>query len=134
MNEDASRRFFDESITDRERAIFEAGVALATAYHQFVGTPVKPDEESLHRLEETIRDALMAQPFRTRAEVRLSVSPERRSAFAYASLTAEMFDVSVTTRYGGAEVTSRMRFIDELSFPLMYVERAEGDRSVKRSR
>ena len=28
------------SCTERERAVFEAGIKMATVYHQFVGTPV----------------------------------------------------------------------------------------------
>ena len=33
----AASRF---NCSERERAIFEAGVKMATIYHQFVGTPV----------------------------------------------------------------------------------------------
>lgn len=122
---DPSRKYFDESLSDRERAVFEGGIALATAYHQFVGTPLRSDERFLTHLRGLIERVLKVQPFRTDSKVRLSVSKEEPGAFAYTSLSGKMFDVSVTIRYGEATATCRLRYIDELSFPLMYVERVE---------
>ena len=39
-DETAASRF---ACTERERALFEAGIKMGTIYHQFVGTPVNLD-------------------------------------------------------------------------------------------
>ena len=36
-----------------------------------------------------------------------------------------MLDVTVTIKIEGVRVTSRMRYIDEVRYPLMYVEKIE---------
>ena len=49
------------SCTERERAVFEAGIKMATVYHQFVGTPV--NLETVEKLEDTISRSIEVQPY-----------------------------------------------------------------------
>ncbi|MCX8191821.1 MAG: dihydroneopterin aldolase family protein, partial [Nitrososphaerales archaeon] len=48
------RKYFDQSLTDRERAIFEGGIALGALYHQFIGIPICRDRKVVSMLERAI--------------------------------------------------------------------------------
>jgi len=114
----AASRF---SCTDRERALFESGIKMATIYHQFVGTPVNRD--SVAGLEKAISEAIEVQPYAVSAKVRIdrSVFPVGEDRYSYISLTGDMIDAVVTIRLGSYEVVSEMRYDYELRYPLMYV-------------
>lgn len=124
---DSARRFFDKKMTDRERAIFEGAIGLASIYHQFIGTPVKPGDSSIGVLEEAIRRTTRLQPCKRDVKVKLNISggDSGKSVYDYRSLEGRDFDVTIVTEYGGSRATSRMRYIPELKYVLMYVEKVE---------
>jgi hypothetical protein len=127
--EDPARRFFPADLSDRERACFEAGIALASIFHQFVGTPVSRDPKVLRSLEEAMESSALLQPFRERVEVKLDARRIKRGGrhpYGYSTLRGDELTVRVRVKYGGARVDAAMRFIKELGYPLMYVERVEG--------
>jgi hypothetical protein len=107
--------------TERERAVFEAGIKLATVYHQFVGTPVNLD--TVEGLEKAISRAIEVQPYVESAVVRISRSyfTKDGDTYSYVSLTGDMIDAVVTIRLGETRVTAEMRYDRELGYPLMYV-------------
>jgi hypothetical protein len=47
--EDIARRYFPKDFTDRERAIFEAGIALGALTHSAVGLPRRVNRRALYR-------------------------------------------------------------------------------------
>ncbi|MDR0523766.1 MAG: dihydroneopterin aldolase family protein [Candidatus Methanoplasma sp.] len=114
--------------TERERALFEAGIKMGTIYHQFVGVPV--DAGSAEALEEAIAKGVMVQPYVKGVRVgidRAALGP-KTDEYSYVSLTGEMLDVALTIRIGGVEVEAEMRYDRELRYPLMFVSRiSEGD-------
>ncbi len=114
----AASRF---SCTERERALFEAGIKMATIYHQFVGTPVNRD--SVAGLETAISEAIEVQPYVASAKVKIdrSVFPVGDDRYSYISLTGDMMDAVVKIVLGRYEVISEMRYDDELRYPLMFV-------------
>jgi len=57
--EELAANYFNCS--ERERAVFEAGIKLGTIYHQFVGTPVAAANVEI--LERAIEDGVRVQPF-----------------------------------------------------------------------
>lgn len=118
----ASGRF---ACSDRERALFEAGIKMGTLYHQFVGTPV--DASSVDSLERTISAALEVQPYVESAEVAIDRSriPSPGDTYSYASLTGDMMDAVIVVRVGSSRVTAEMRYDPELRYPLMYVSKVE---------
>jgi len=126
-SDDRARKFFDAKMTDRERAIFEGAVGLASIYHQFVGTPVSKDERSLHAVEEAIKLSTLLQPYKKEVRAKLSIAEDRRKrhAYDYRSLEGRDFDVALVTEYGSCRVTSRMKYIPELDYTLMFVEKIE---------
>lgn len=118
----ATSRF---SCSERDRAVFEAGIKMATIYHQFVGTPY--DRNSVTELEKTMSHTIEVQPYVKSAKVTLDKSMFRgdRETYSYVSLTGTMIDAVVTVELGKTEVTAEMRYDPELDYPLMYISKIE---------
>jgi len=112
--------------SDRERAVFEAGVELGSVYHQYVGTPV--NGRGVRALERAIEAGMRAQPSVVAARARIDTAALRRGTtrMGYASLSGEMLDVTVTTRVGRAKAVARLRYVPSLRYPAMLVERVSG--------
>lgn len=126
--EDKARRFFPKGFSERDRAIFETGIALASIYHQFLGTPIARRPEQLRALERVIEYAAKTQPYREEVRVRIKdekVKGEKRDEYDYELLKGRHLDVSVVIRYGGFRVWGRMKYVKELDYTLMYVEKVE---------
>jgi len=110
--------------TDTERATFEAGIKLGGLFHQFMGTPLSAS--NLKPLEEAMEKSVAVQPFVEDVRVRIVHDPGiKRSRYDYRTLSGEMLDVRLTVACGGARVRCAMRFVEELNYPLMYVESVE---------
>ena len=92
---DVDKEFFS-NITSRERAIFEGAISMGALFHQFVGTPVN------NQTKKSLEDAM--------------------SEFDYTSLTGDMLDVKIHTKVDDVKAVIRIKFIEELNYPLMYVE------------
>lgn len=115
------------SCTAAERACFEAGIKLATVYHQFVGTPFCAANRG--DLERAIAECIRTQPYVLDAKVRINAEGgDKSDQYTYTSLAGTMIDAVVTIALDGVEVTAEMRYDDELGYPLMYVS------SVKKAR
>jgi len=103
--------------TDRERAIFEAGIKLGALYHQWVGTPIA--QESAASVESAIEKAVILQPFVEEITVRLDRSVMKKNVFGYSELSGLMFDVEIVTRVGFSYC--RAALAPENGYPLMKV-------------
>ncbi len=121
---DPLRKYF--RCSDRERAVFEAGVKLGSVYHQYVGTPV--DTRSVAALERAIEAGMRAQPAVAAARVRVDRRALRggTTGMGYASLSGDMLDVRVTIRVGRATAVARLRYAPSLRYAVMHVERVSG--------
>lgn len=121
----ANSRF---ACSERERAVFEAGIKMGTIYHQFVGTPFNGD--SVGALEDAIESAICVQPYVVGATVRIRI-PQRSGddRYSYFSLTGDMIDAEVTVMVGSTRVISEMRFDTELQYPLMFISDVQTDAS-----
>ncbi|AGI47682.1 archaeal conserved hypothetical protein [Thermoplasmatales archaeon BRNA1] len=118
---EAGSRF---SCTESERASFEAGIKMATVYHQFVGTPFS--EKNKADLERSIEKCIMAQPYVESARVKISVNGgDKGDQYTYTSLTGDMIDAIVVILLGKTRVTAEMRYDNVLRYPLMYVSSVE---------
>ncbi len=126
--EEVVRRYFDKSVSDRERAIFEGAIALGAIYHQFIGIPVCKNEDVIRTLEEAISKTMKLQPYRESVEVTIDadmLKGEKNHAYDYETLKGKHLDIRVKTKYGDARATLRMRYIPEIDFTLMYIEKLE---------
>lgn len=118
---DVNKEFFS-NITSRERAIFEGAISMGALFHQFVGTPV--NNQTKKSLEDAMRNSLNLQPAIEDVEVNIDFTrlDDAMSEFDYTSLTGDMLDVKIHTKVDDVKAVIRIKFIEELNYPLMYVE------------
>jgi hypothetical protein len=103
--------------SDREQAVFEAGIKLGALYHQWVGTPIS--RQSAASVESAIEKAVILQPFVEEITVKLNRSLMTENRFGYSELSGLMFDVEIVTRVGFT--CCRARLAPEKGYPLMQV-------------
>jgi hypothetical protein len=104
-------------ITDRERAVFEAGIKLGALYHQWVGTPVS--RETAEMIEHAIEESVSLQPFVTGITVHLDRSMMDPNPFGYSEVKGAMFSVGIETRVGDVRCRAALEF--DGRYPLMKV-------------
>jgi hypothetical protein len=115
---DLEKKYFS-NINFRERAIFEGAISMGALFHQFIGTPVS--EKTAKTLEIAISDSLQLQPAIEKVEVSIDLKGVN-SGFDYVSLSGEMLDIKLHSKIHDVVAIIRMKFIEELNYPLMYIE------------
>ena len=103
--------------TEREQAIFEAGIKLGALYHQWVGTPIS--QESAASVESAIEKSVILQPCVEEITVLLDRPLMLPNRFGYSELCGLMFDVEIVTRVGFTYC--RARLSPQRGYPLMQV-------------
>ena len=118
---DVEEEYFN-NISKRERAIFEGAITMGALFHQFIGTPISI--KNVESLEKSIEDSMMLQPCIIKVEIKIDrkILEKIKNEYNYISLTGEMLDVRVVSDYSGKKAVIRLKFIEELNYPLMYVE------------
>ena len=104
-------------ITNREQAIFEAGIKLGALYHQWIGTPIS--QNSAASVESAIEQAVILQPFVEEITVRLDRKLMTQNVFGYSELSGLMFNVEIVTRVGFSYC--RARLASQEGYPLMQI-------------
>ncbi len=115
-----AEEFFDCS--ENERIAFELGIKLGAIFHQFIGTPVS--SKNVKELERAMEKTTESQAFVKSAEVKIKTKTESElGPFDYTTLTSEMLKVKVKIQYKGKIAIGKMEYIEEMNYPLMYLER-----------
>jgi len=98
-------------------------VKLGSIYHQYLGTPVS--RRTVRSLERAIEEATSVQPHVHRVRVQLRRQGLRSGThlMEYSSLSEGMLSVDLAIRYGTTEVVAKLRYLDDLAYPLMYIEK-----------
>ncbi|WP_440059281.1 dihydroneopterin aldolase family protein [Thermogladius sp. 4427co] len=124
--EDPAKKYFTPKATDRDRAVFEAGLALGMVVHQFTGIPIKSNSD-VEIIEKAIEKAILSQPYRVNAVARISkrFNHSPSNPYDYSTLKTSDLDVTVEVKYGRVRVRARLRYIKELNFNLGYIEDIE---------
>jgi hypothetical protein len=104
-------------MTERDRAIFEAGIKLGALYHQWVGTPIS--RKSAAGVESAIEQAVILQPYVEVITVRLDRTLMTENTFGYSELSGLMFNVEIVTRVGFTYCRARLAPQD--GYPLMQI-------------
>jgi len=121
--EEESGLWIEEKVLDRDIAVFEAGIKLGALYHQFIGTPVST--ATAEELGTAIEKSVSLQPWVSSVEVKIDREKvrENENEFRYCELRAEMLDVNVVVLYEEVEVHARVRYEEDMGYPLMRVEK-----------
>ncbi|MGC9443676.1 MAG: dihydroneopterin aldolase family protein [Candidatus Methanospirareceae archaeon] len=111
-----------EAITDRDNALFEAGIKLGALYHQFIGTPVST--ETAESLENAIAQSVSLQPWVSTVTAKINRDKVRARAneFGYCELRGDMLDVTVVIQYKAVEARVRVKYDKARDYPLMRIE------------
>ena len=74
-----------------------------------------------------MEESLSLQPAieKVEVEIRFDKLEESMTEFDYTSLTGDMLDVKIHTKVDDVVAIIRIEFIEELNYPLMYVESIE---------
>jgi hypothetical protein len=112
-------------ISKRERAIFEGAITMGAIFHQFIGTPVS--SRTAEGLEKAMMNAMELQPCIKEVQVKINseMLEQLKNEYQYVSLSGDMLDVKVFSEYDGNLAIIRMKFIEELHYPLIYVEEVQ---------
>ncbi|MGM0770027.1 MAG: dihydroneopterin aldolase family protein [Halobacteriota archaeon] len=116
----------ENTITDRDNVLFEAGIKLGALYHQFTGSPVSL--RSVDSLEEAIAQSISVQPCVENIIVSIDrdmVRSKLNDEFGYCELEGRMLNVRIHTKYGSAKAHVSMEFNKELDYPLMKIDKID---------
>ncbi len=113
---------FFKDLSPRERALFESGIKLGAIFHQFMGAPVSLS--TVESLERTIEECTLNQFFVSDISVRIDREElkQRCERHGYTTLSPEMLEVLLIIKLENVKVISRLKYIEDLEYPLMYVE------------
>jgi len=126
---DPAARYFAKGVTPRERAAFEAGIALATIYHSLVGLPMPRTSRGREELARGVASSVLAQPFRRSVRVRIRSVRRGRGPYSYGEIGQRDISAEVVVEYAGCAVRARLGYVKGLRYPLMrIVEVREGGR------
>ena len=109
-----------KNLSNRERAVFEGGITLGALFHQFVGTPISIKNKEI--LERAIEETMKNQPCVEDIHVKIVGDLKEEK---YTSLDGNMLDVKLKIKVENTVAYLRLKYIEELNYPLMYVEKIE---------
>ena len=117
----AKEEYFS-NISNRERAIFEGAISMGALFHQFVGTPF--NKTNIASLEKAMEESFALQPCIEKVEVSIDLDrlDKAMTEFEYTSLSGDMLDVKIYSQLDDVLAVIRIKFIEELNYPLMFVE------------
>ncbi len=116
----------ESSITDRDNALFEAGIKLGALYHQFTGSPVNLN--TADSLEKAIAESISVQPYVHSITVSIDrdmIHSKLNQEFGYCELEGRMLDVKLSVVYNDCNVLVALKYDTELEYPLMKIEDVE---------
>ncbi|MDW7732038.1 MAG: dihydroneopterin aldolase family protein [Methanolobus sp.] len=114
----------NDMITDRDNALFEAGIKLGALYHQFTGSPV--NLRTVESLETAIQESISVQPFVKKISVSIDreiIRSKLNGEFRYCELEGRMLDVRITIGYKSILADVSLAFDRELDYPLMKIDK-----------
>lgn len=112
--------------SERDIAVFEAGIKLGALYHQFVGTPV--NTETIDGLARTIEESVVLQPHVRSVSVSIDremVAKKLNPEFKYCELEGRMLHVSLQILYKNTIVTVELAYDEEQDYPMMSIKKIE---------
>lgn len=123
---DSITDYTNDNITDRDNALFEAGIKLGALFHQFTGSPV--NLKTAGSLEIAIQESISVQPYVEDISVKIDremLKGKLNDEFGYFEIQGPMLKVKITVKYGSTRVKVGMEYDPELDYPLMKIEGIE---------
>lgn len=126
MANNVKKIYFSPDITVRERACFETGIKIGALYHILCGIPISSDKKVISSIEKGIEAAISCQPYVKSVKVKLSkekIKGNKATPFDYDEITGKIIRAEVVIKYESVEVVSKIEWVEELQYPLMFIEK-----------
>ena len=117
---------FSPDLTNRERACFETGIKLGALYHIMSGIPVSADDKIIGSIEKGIEAAISCQPYVESVRIILDkdkIFGNKNTPFNYDEITGKIIRAELILKYEDIEVLAKVDWIEELQYPLMFIEK-----------
>ena len=126
MPKSKDKIYFSTDLSLRERACFEVGIKLGALYHIISGIPISSDEKTIDSIERGFEAAISCQPFVKSVKIvldRNKIVGTKFTEFDYDEITGKIIRAEVALKYENIEVIAKIDWIEEMQFPLMYIEK-----------
>ncbi len=128
MPKNDDKIYFSPDLTERERACFEAGIKLGALYHILSGIPIQNNENVINSIEIGIESAISCQQFVKSVKIHLDrakILGKKESEFDYDEISGKIIKAEVLIEFKSVNVLAKVEWIDELEYPLMYIEKIQ---------
>ena len=118
--------YFSPNLSLRERASFETGIKLGALYHILCGIPISSDEKIIKSIEKGIEAAISCQPYVKSVKIELvkdKIVGNKSTPFDYDEITGKIIRAELLINYEDIEVLAKIDWIEEMQYPLMYIEK-----------
>jgi hypothetical protein len=118
--------YFSPELSTRERASFETGIKLGALYHILSGIPISSDEKIISSIERGFEASISCQPFVKSVRIildRKKIVGTKFSEFDYDEINGKIIRAEVVLKYENIEVIAKIDWIEEMQYPLMYIEK-----------
>lgn len=126
MSNEYEKIYFSQDLSNRERACFETGIKLGALYHIMSGIPIRSDDKIISSIEKGIEAAISCQPYVESVLVILDkekILGNKNAPFNYDEITGKIIRAELFLKYEDVEVQAKVDWIEELQYPLMYIEK-----------
>ncbi|MHA2392024.1 MAG: dihydroneopterin aldolase family protein, partial [Promethearchaeota archaeon] len=95
-------------------------------YHIMSGIPIRSDDKIISSIEKGIEAAISCQPYVESVLVILDkekILGNKNAPFNYDEITGKIIRAELFLKYEDVEVQAKVDWIEELQYPLMYIEK-----------
>mgnify|MGYP006288145283 CR=1 FL=1 len=117
--------FFSKDLSLRERACFESGIKLGALYHILCGIPISTDEKVISSIERGIEASISCQPYVKSIKITLDqkkIQGDKSDQYDYDEVTGKIIRAELILEYKRVEVVAKIDWIEEMDYPLMFIE------------
>jgi len=125
MSNGKENTYFSSDINDRERACFEIGIKLGALYHILCGLPISSNTRIIESIEKGIEASISCQPYVKSVKININqekIKGDKTTEFEYDELSGRLIAATVVLEFNSVEITAKVEWIDELKYPLMFIE------------
>ena len=118
--------YFAPDINDRERACFEVGIKLGALYHILCGIPISSNIQVIDSIEKGIEASISCQPYVKSVKININrdkIQGTKATEFDYDELSGALIAATVVLEIKSIEITAKVKWIEELEYPLMFIEK-----------
>jgi len=118
--------YFSSNISLRERASFEIGIKLGALYHILCGIPISSNTKVIDSIENGIEAAISCQPYVKSVKINIDrekIKGDKSTEFEYDEITGKVINATVVLEYKSVEITAKVEWVEDLRYPLMFIEK-----------